>query len=156
VPGHAVVGFSADGGRAGADVQWKPERGPAMHVLLLLLILLPAPRPSLHKCLGADGVASYQSLPCGPGQRTAWTRAAPPPAAPAPAPALPPADAPSRRQAAAPVPRSPARPAIDRAASRCASVRRAADLTRDRLWNRLSFRQRSELDAKVAQACARR
>ena len=127
-----------------------------MHVifLLLLLLLLPAPArgTSLHKCLGADGVASYQSLPCAPGQRTAWTRVAPPLAAPAP----PRAESLPARQRVATAGRSVAREAADPSASRCASARRAADLTRDRLWNRLSFRQRSDLDARVSQACARR
>jgi hypothetical protein len=122
-----------------------------MHAMLLLLSLLPAPAPSLHKCLGADGVASYQSLPCAPGQRTAWTRAAPALAVPAPTPAAPPA-----RAAVATRRGGAARRAADSSATRCASARRAADLTRDRLWNRLSFRQRSDLDARVAQACARR
>lgn len=125
-----------------------------MHLIFLLLSLLPAPTASLHKCLGADGVASYQSLPCGPGQRTAWTRAAPTPAAPAPVAAR--IEPPPPRPAVAPMRRSAVRAAADPSAARCASVRRAADLTRDRLWNRLTFRQRSELDAKVAQACARR
>jgi hypothetical protein len=125
-----------------------------MHAILLLLSLLPATAPSLHKCLGADGVASYQSLPCGPGQRTAWTRAAPALAAPAPAvPAI--AAAPARPVVAMARSR-PARQVADPSSSRCASARRAADLTRDRLWNKLTFRQRSDLDAKVAQACARR
>ena len=127
-----------------------------MHAILLLLSLLPTPAPSLHKCLGADGVASYQSLPCAPGQRTAWTRAAPPLAAPAPALAEPRRAAPPPRQAVAMARSRPARQAADPSASRCASVRRAADLTRDRLWNKLSFRERSDLDAKVAQACAQR
>jgi len=126
-----------------------------MHVIILLLSLLPMPAASLHKCLGADGVASYQSLPCAPGQRTAWTRAAPPPAARVAVPAAPRAAPPPARPQGAPVRRSVARQAADPSASRCASVRRAADLTRDRLWNRLSFRQRSDLDARVARACAR-
>lgn len=133
-----------------------------MHILFLLASLLsPPPSPSLHKCLGSDGVASYQSLPCGDGQRTAWTRAAPAPAAPAPV-AAPPRRAvpPPARQAQAQAQASrrtgPARKAVDPSAQRCAAARRAADLTRDRLWNRLSFRQRSDLDARVAQACARR
>jgi hypothetical protein len=137
-----------------------------MNPVLLLLFLLPEPVPSLHKCLGADGVASYQSLPCGPGQRTAWTRAAPAPASPAldeAAAAVAPASArgdarstPAPRPAAVPRRTAAARPAADPSAARCASARRAADLTRDRLWNRLSFRQRSDLDARVARACARR
>lgn len=127
-----------------------------MHAILLLFLLLPAPSPRLHKCLGADGVASYQSLPCPPGQRTAWTRDAPPLAQPAPPPTSTRA-APSPARPARAVRRTAAvRKAADPSAARCAAARRAAAITRDRLWNRLSFRQRSDLDAKVAQACARR
>ena len=77
-----------------------------MHVIILLLSLLPMPAASLHKCLGTDGVASYQSLPCAPGQRTAWTRAAPPPAAPVAVPAAPRAAPPPARPQGAPVRRS--------------------------------------------------
>lgn len=127
-----------------------------MHAIFLLLFLLPAPSPSLYKCLGADGVASYQSLPCSPGQRMAWTRAAPPPVEPARTSAAPRVAVALPRQAAPPRRSSPARKAADPSAARCASARRAAAITRDRLWNRLSFRQRSDLDAKVSQACARR
>ena len=127
-----------------------------MHAILLLFLLLPAPSPRLHKCLGADGVASYQSLPCAAGQRTAWTRDAPPLPAPPPAQAPPVAAATPARPRSAPRAVAVARKAADHAASRCAAARRAADLTRDRLWNRLSFRQRSDLDARVAQACAAR
>lgn len=129
-----------------------------MRTILLLLLLLPAtvPAASLHKCLGADGVASYQSLPCAAGQRTAWTRDAPPLPAPPPAQAPPVAAAPPARSRSAPRAVVVARKAADHSASRCAAARRAADLTRDRLWNRLSFRQRSDLDARVAQACAAR
>jgi len=125
-----------------------------MHAILLTFFLLPGSLPaSLHKCVGANGIASYQSLPCAADQRTAWSRRSEPPAA-AP-PALPAA-------AAAPPPRAAGaaarfvRPAAKPAPTRCAAARRAADLTRARLWNRLSFRQRSDLDAKVALACAKR
>jgi len=135
-------------------------------VLLFSLSCLPASVPAapLHKCFGADAVPSYQSLPCAPGQRTAWTRAASPVAHPPEA--LPAAAAPAARlRTASPrtqairtgSPRTQAgRQAVDPSASRCTAARRSADLTRDRLWNRLSFRQRSDLDAKVAQACVRR
>ncbi len=131
-----------------------------MHLLWMLLFLLPGTTaPALHKCVGADGVASYQSLPCAAGQRTAWTRR-PEPMAAAPPPPPPP---PPRLAATSTVPRAAAavrastvRKPADPSATRCATARRAADLTRDRLWNRLTFRQRSDLDAKVAQACAKR
>ena len=129
-----------------------------MHLLWILVLLVSAAAtPSLHKCIGADGVASYQSLPCTAGQRTAWTRQ-PEPLAAAPAPVPLPRVAPPRgtprtvAAARAPV----ARKSADPSATRCANARRAADLTRDRLWNRLTFRQRSDLDAKVALACERR
>lgn len=109
---------------------------------------------ALHKCVGADGVASYQSVPCSEGQRTDWVRAvtaAPPAQAPAPAARAITAKARAVRVATrAP----PAR--RDAARERCAAARREAEHVRDRLWNRLSFRQRSELDAKVARACAAR
>ena len=127
-----------------------------MHAIFLLILLLPATSPRLYKCLGADGVTSYQSLPCEPGQRTAWTRGAPPSVQSAPPPALAQA-APSPARQAAPVRRTAVvRKAVDPSAARCTAARRAAAVTRDRLWNRLNFRQRSDLDAKVAQACARR
>jgi len=132
-------------------------------VLLFSLSCWPAsvPAASLHKCLGADAVPSYQSLPCADGQRTAWTRDAPPAANPpdaSPAPAVRGrTESPRRVAVRAGSPRTLAvRTAGDSSASRCTAARRSADLTRDRLWSRLSFRQRSDLDAKVAQACARR
>ncbi len=125
-------------------------------LLVLLLAAAPVPAATVHKCIGADRVPSFQSVPCGPGQRKAWTRETEAGQAPAPTPAAT-ATPPTRPEPrAAPVVRRAAvRRATNPVATRCASARRAADLTRDRLWNRLSFRQRSELDAKVAQACAR-
>lgn len=127
-----------------------------MHAIFLLFLLLPVPGPSLHKCLGADGVASYQSLPCAPGQRTAWTRAAPSLAEPAPPAASPRAAPPPARPGVAMRRTDVVRKSPDPSAARCAAARRAAAITRDRLWNRLSFRQRSDLDSQVARACARR
>lgn len=129
-----------------------------MHPLLFLIpLLLPSPAAAgaVHKCLGEDGVPSYQSQPCGPAQRTAWTRAAAPgDSAPARVVAAAPAPPPVRA-APAPARKVAVRRTQDPVARRCAAARRAADLTRDRLWNRLSFRQRSELDQKVAYACRR-
>lgn len=126
----------------------------------MFLLLLPgwpgaAAADELHKCLAADGAVSYQSAPCAGGARTLWTRTV----AAEPAPARPTARVSVDDGKAAPVRRpvkasAPAAPRRDAAAARCASARRSADATRDRLWNRLSFRQRSELDAKVAQACS--
>ncbi|MBW8367037.1 MAG: hypothetical protein K0M70_04170 [Arenimonas sp.] len=127
-----------------------------MHAILLTFLLLPGPLPaSLNKCIGADGVASYQSLPCAAHQRTAWSRRSPPQAVPPPVQPVAAAVVPSRTRAPGPAARA-VRPAVKPAPTRCAAARQAADLTRDRLWNRLSFRQRSDLDAKVALACAKR
>ncbi len=128
-----------------------------MHAILLTFFLLPGSLPaSLNKCIGADGVASYQSLPCAAGQRTAWSRRSEPPVAAPPArPAAAAAAGPPRPRAAGAVTRV-VRPAGKPTPTRCAAARRAADLTRARLWNRLSFRQRSDLDANVALACAKR
>ena len=126
-----------------------------MHAILLTFFLLPGSLPaSLNKCIGADGVASYQSLPCAAGQRTAWSRRSEPPVA-APPVTTAPAAAPVQPRAAGAVTRV-VRPAGKPTPTRCAAARRAADLTRARLWNRLSFRQRSDLDANVALACAKR
>jgi hypothetical protein len=106
----------------------------------------------LHKCVDAAGAVSYQSAPCAADARTLWVRTVAPEASPArPAAGTPPAAA---SGPASPRVRRTASPQRDAAASRCAAARRSADATRDRLWNRLTFRQRSELDAKVARACA--
>ncbi|WP_146908159.1 hypothetical protein [Arenimonas daejeonensis] len=126
--------------------------------LLLSLSLLPSlsVAAELHKCLAAGGQLSYQSEACPAGARTLWVRDVLPEASPprpaarttaAPAPTTP---APARTKAARARP-----PSRDPQATRCAKARRAADLRRDREWSRLDFRQRSELDASVARACAR-
>lgn len=128
-----------------------------MRVMLLLLsCCLPAlsAAAELHKCVDAEGVPSYQSQACPPGARTLWVRDAlpePEPARPAARVAADAAPSPPPRKATTRVPRS----AHDPAAGRCAAARRAADRKRDREWNRLDFRQRSELDASVTQACRR-
>lgn len=123
--------------------------------LLLLLACLPnlALAAGLHKCLAADGQLSYQSDACPDGARTLWVRDVLPEATP---------PRPAARVSAAtppPAPRTKALrarpPSRDAQAMRCAKARRAAELKRDREWNRLDFRQRSELDASVARACAR-
>jgi hypothetical protein len=129
-----------------------------MRRLLLLLSLLtwlpkPSPAAELHKCLAADGQLSYQSQPCSAGARTLWVRDALPEATP---------PRPAARVASRPTPPAPRAKAVrtratarDPQATRCAQAQRAAELRRDREWNRLDFRQRSELDASVARACAR-
>jgi hypothetical protein len=129
-----------------------------MHAILLTFFLLAGTPPaSLNKCIGANGVASYQSLPCADDQRTVWSRRSGPPVTPPPV-----RPTAASASAAAPPPRAAGsvarvvRPAAKPAPTRCAAARRAADLTRARLWNRLSFRQRSDLDAKVALACAKK
>ena len=122
--------------------------------LLACSLVTPVAAATLHKCIGRDGASSYQSAPCETGQRTAWARdieADPVRAIPAPPPAAAREPAPRRTVAA----RS-ASPRRDPAAERCESARREAEHVRDRLWNRLGFRERSELDAKVARACRTR
>lgn len=56
------------------------------------VVTQPAPRASapaasglLYKCVGADGVPSYQSQPCGPEARSEWVREATPEPSPTPA-----------------------------------------------------------------------
>jgi hypothetical protein len=128
-----------------------------MFLLLTCGLAAPASSGALYKCVSRSGEASYQSQPCAAGLRTAWVRelvalaapaaiAQPPPLAARPS-ARP--DAPAARGARA----AGTRPRA--ADTRCAAARRSAALQRDRFWNRLTFRQRSELDARVARACAR-
>ena len=105
----------------------------------------------VRRCVGGDGTISWQSAACDPGAREAAVR---PIAIVGVAPA-PVAD--GRAARSAPVRRGTAmhRPAVDPARARCAAARRAADARRERDWNRLGFRERSQLDADVARACAR-
>jgi hypothetical protein len=125
-------------------------------VLFLIALCLPSalPAASLYKCVAPGGAPAFQSQPCPAGHATAWVRELPasPPLPPSP----PSAAAPAR--AAAPVrsnQRAARAPRRDPVAVRCEAARRRAAEQRDRLWNRLSFRQRSQLDADVARACAR-
>jgi hypothetical protein len=129
-------------------------------LLLLLLSLLPglSAAAKLHKCLAADGQPSYQSEACAPGARTLWVRDALPEASPPRPTAQVATQARSEPATPAPVRTRAVRtrqPSRDPKAARCAKARRAAELKRNREWNRLDFRQRSELDASVARACAR-
>ena len=123
-------------------------------LLAWLLLSGHAQAEDLHKCVGPGGAVSYQSAPCAEDARTLWVR----PVTPDPVPARPTARVASSsgdaapRRASATGKHSRSRP--DARAERCAAARRAADITRDRLWNRLSFKQRSELDADVERACA--
>lgn len=130
-------------------------------ILLVVAVLAvagaSAPSTELRKCVAANGAVSYQDRPCAPGAEQAWIQPvktmAPAPVATAPAP--PPArTARPRAGGRATASRAPAKREDPRRA-RCEQARREAKLTRDRLWNKLSFRQLSELDAEVARACAR-
>lgn len=126
-------------------------------ILLIVSVLAVAgtagPGPQLRKCVAPGGAVSYQDQPCAPGADEAWAqpvKSLPPPAPVAagrvdPRPASPRAAPALRPPAARPDPRR----------SRCDQARREADELRDRRWNKLSFAERSELDARVARACAR-
>ena len=127
-------------------------------ILLVVSILALAgastPATELRKCIGPNGAVSYQDRPCAPGAEQAWVQ---PVKAMAPAPvATAPAAPPERPRAGgrATPSRAPAKREDPRRA-RCEQARREARQTRDRLWNKLSYRQLSELDAEVARACAR-
>ncbi|MFY2763470.1 hypothetical protein [Arenimonas sp. MALMAid1274] len=122
--------------------------------LLLGCLVLDAGGAVLHKCVGAYGVASYQTLPCADARQTHWVREIGDVRPPLPAVAV---EAPrtaarsgARRPVASPRPAQP-----DPRLARCDKARREAEHVRDRLWNRLGFRERSALDAKVARACSR-
>lgn len=123
-------------------------------VLAVFLASCAARADELHKCVAADGAVSYQSAPCAATARTLWVRRI----APETTPARPTAqvaggdDSPGARRGTT---RTRSAPRRDAKAERCAAARRSADLTRDRLWNRLSFKQRSDLDAQVARACGK-
>ena len=126
-------------------------------ILLVVSVLAvagaSAPSTELRKCVGPNGAVSYQDQPCAPGAEQAWVQ---------PVKAV--AEAPTTRSAASrravparPRARSPGPPPKreDPRRARCEQARREADEQRDRLWNKLSFQERSDLDAKVARACAR-
>jgi hypothetical protein len=121
-------------------------------VLAMVLASCGARADELHKCAAADGAVSYQSAPCAATARTLWVRRVTPETTPA----RPTAkvaggdDSPGARRVTARVRSAPRR---DARAERCAAARRSADVTRDKLWNRLTFKQRSDLDAQVARAC---
>jgi hypothetical protein len=123
-------------------------------VLAVFLAACGARADELHKCAAADGAVSYQSAPCAATARTLWVRRV----APETTPVRPTAqvaagvdDQPGARKIPARVRTASRR---DAKAERCAAARRSADVTRDKLWNRLTFKQRSDLDARVARACA--
>lgn len=124
-----------------------------------LLVSAASPTAELRKCVAPSGAISYQSLPCAEDSHQAWVQPVKAEAEPPPRAATPPE--PARNQARRkPSPAAgKARPRGGGAAQarrlRCDKARQEADALRDRLWNKLDFQQRSELDAKVARACAR-
>jgi hypothetical protein len=129
-------------------------------ILLLAAAHLAAPASAnaLYKCLARNGEASYQSQACADGQRTVWVRELAPLAPAAAVPVTISAPEPSVRRITPPAAARRATKSSGHAgaaATRCAAARQSAARQRDRLWNRLSFKQRSELDARVALACAR-
>ena len=133
-----------------------------IHPMLLfpaLLLSAAGPTTELRKCVAASGAVSYQSLPCAEGSRQAWVQPVKAEAEPRPRPA-PAQAAVQARERRKPAPTAgKVRPRAGGAAQarrqRCEKAREQADELRDRLWNKLDFQQRSELDAKVARACAR-
>ncbi len=127
-------------------------------LLVAAHLAAPASANALYKCLARNGEASYQSQACADGQRTAWVRELAPLAPAVAVPVAMPTPAPGSRAAASSVPARRGTKSSSHAgsaATRCAAARQSAARQRDRLWNRLSFKQRSELDARVALACAR-
>jgi len=111
----------------------------------------PADAEVVRRCVGADGAVSWQSAACDDGAREVAVRVV------VAATATPAMASEPRAMRTAPVRRGVAirRPATDAARARCAAARREADARRERDWNRLGFRERSQLDAGVARACAR-
>lgn len=132
-------------------------RIPSVVLFPALLLSAASPGADLYKCVAASGAVSYQSLPCAEGSHQAWVQ--PVKAEPPARQRAPKARAePRQRRGPAPTARK-ARPRPPSDAQkrrlRCEKARREADDLRDRLWNKLDFQQRSDLDAKVARACAR-
>lgn len=129
-----------------------------MILLPALLLSAAGPTAELRKCVTASGAVSYQSLPCAEGSRQAWVQPVKAEAEPRPLP-RPAQAAPQSRERRKPAPAvGKSRPrggAAQARRQRCEKAREQADELRDRLWNKLDFQQRSELDAKVARACAR-
>lgn len=127
-------------------------------VFQALLLSAAGPTAELRKCVAASGAVSYQSLPCAVGSHQAWVQPVKADAAPRPAAAMPAApgrEQPRRKPASAAKARPRGGGAAQARRLRCDKARREADELRDRLWNKLDFKQRSGLDAKVARACAR-
>ncbi|WP_374601376.1 DUF4124 domain-containing protein [Arenimonas sp.] len=136
-------------------------RFPSFVLFPALLLSAASPGADLYKCVAPSGAVSYQSLPCAGNSRQAWVQPVKAEVAPAPraqAGRVRAAGPPGRGRAAAATvrqakPRQPG--AAQKRRMRCEKARREADALRDRLWNKLDFRQRSDLDAKVARACGR-
>lgn len=133
-------------------------RIPSLVLFPALLLSAASPGADLYKCVAPSGAVSYQSLPCAEDSRQAWVQ---------PVKAEPSARPHAKKEARS-EPRVRRRPAptvrkarprppseAHKRRLRCEKARREADELRDRLWNKLDFQQRSDLDAKVARACAR-
>lgn len=132
-------------------------RIPSVVLFPALLLSAASPGADLYKCVAPSGAVSYQSLPCAEGSRQAWVQ--PVKAEPSARPRAPKArsELRARRSPAPRVRKARPRPPSEahKRRQRCEKARREADELRDRLWNKLDFQQRSDLDAKVARACAR-
>lgn len=124
-----------------------------LELVLLMAIAEPPATMVLRKCVAPGGATRYQTAPCGEGDTEAWSQPVQP-EPPRPA-ARPSGQAAPTRPATARAPRaaSPRASAREARRQRCERARREADEQRDRFWNRLTFDQRSALDAKVARAC---
>lgn len=132
-----------------------------MHGILVTIVLLSAPywahAATLHKCVGSDGVPSYQSAPCGPDQTSQWSRQVVPDST---KPVAPPAR--SARATSSPATWSarhvaPQRvpTARDRQQQRCNNAKTRRDATLDRIGLRRTYELLQRLDAAVRVACKR-
>ena len=121
-------------------------------LLILALAATPAGAAVLHKCVDAQGVASYQSLPCGPGQAQAWSRPVPPePARPAPAP--PPTPARPMRVVGAGGSRVLPPTRRDAGQAACRSAREADARYRQRPLSEIRFAELRRLGDAIHRAC---
>ncbi|MDR0181853.1 DUF4124 domain-containing protein [Lysobacter arvi] len=123
--------------------------------ILWLLMALPctlAVAGSVHKCVGPNGVASYQDVPCGRDMREAthWEAPSDPPPSNAAPPSAPVRERASARPARSPgsrVVRSEARP------SECEAAKANRDRTLERVGLKRTFDLLSRLDEQVRNAC---
>ena len=122
-----------------------------------LLVAAASPTAELRKCIAPGGAVSYQTRPCAEDSRQAWVQPVKAEPAPGAAKVKGPRESRTAARAAPRAPRAAPRreTARDLRRKRCDKARAAADAKRDKLWNKLDFKARSELDAAVARACAR-